>query len=178
VISPLLANIYLHYVLDLWMERRRRKEVRGAMIVVRYADDIVAGFQREEEANAFLQEVDERLKQFGLTLHPEKSRLIEFGRHAAARRKAAGQGKPETFNFLGFTHIASKTRHGRFTIRRKSIGKRLRSKLQEIKSELRRRFREPVPETGRWLRRVLQGYYQYFAVPYNFGALSQFRYEL
>jgi group II intron reverse transcriptase/maturase len=178
VISPLLANIYLHYAFDLWVQQRRRREVRGAMIVLRYADDIVAGFQHEEEAEAFLAEVADRLSQFGLNLHPGKSRLIEFGRHAASRRKAAGLGKPETFDFLGFTHIAAKTRNGRFVIRRRTIGKRQRRKLQEIKRELRRRFQDPVPETGRWLRQVLQGYYRYFAVPYNLDALNQFRYEV
>jgi hypothetical protein len=176
VISPLLANIYLHYAFDLWVQQRRRKEVRGAMIVVRFADDIVAGFQHKEEAEAFLADVGERLSRFGLSLHPSKSRLIEFGRHAASRRKAAGLGKPETFDFLGFTHIASKTRNGRFVIRRKTVGKRLRRKLREIKRELRRRFHDPVPETGRWLRQVLQGYYRYFAVPYNLDVLNQFRY--
>ena len=178
VISPLIANIYLHYVFDLWSHQRRCREMQGAMIAVRYADDIVAGFQHKEEAEAFLADVTGRLSQFGLTLHPVKSRLLEFGRHAAPRRKAAGLGKPETFTFLGFTHIASKTRNGRFVIRRKTIGKRLRRKLREIKRELRRRFQDPVPETGRWLRQVLQGYYRYFAVPYNMDTLSLFHYEI
>ena len=172
VISPLLANIYLHYAFDLWVEQRRRKEVRGAMIVVRFADDIVAGFQHKEAADAFLADVSNRLSKFGLTLHPGKSRLIEFG------RQAVGLGKPETFNFLGFTHIAAITRGGRFVIRRRTVGKRLRRKLQEIKRELRRRFQDPVPETGRWLRQVLQGYYRYFAVPYNLDSLNLFRYEI
>jgi RNA-directed DNA polymerase len=178
VISPLLANIYLHYAFDLWARQRRRKEVRGAMAVVRFADDIVAGFQHKEEAEAFLAEVGERLSQFGLTLHPGKTRLIEFGRQAGSRRKAAGLGKPETFTFLGLTHIVAKARRGHFVIRRKTAGKRSRRKLQEIKRELRRRFHDPVPETGRWLRQVLQGYYRYFAVPYNLDALNQFRYEV
>ncbi len=177
-ISPILANIYLHYAFDLWAQQRRRKEVRGAMVLVRFADDIVAGFQHKEEAEDFMRELACRLKEFGLTLHPEKSRRIEFGRHAAARRKAAGLGKPETFTFLGFTHIAAKTRKGGFVIRRKTIGKRLRRKLQEIKRELKRRYQDPVPETGRWLRQVLQGYYRYFAVPYNLDCLNQFRYEI
>ncbi len=179
VISPLLANIYLHYAFDLWVQQRRyRQEVRGAMIVVRFADDIVVGFQHQDEAEAFLTNIADRLSQFGLRLHPAKSRRIEFGRHAASRRKAAGLGKPETFNFLGFTHIASKTRNARFVIRRQTIGKRLHRKLQEIKRELRRRFQDPVPETGRWLRQVLQGYYRYFAVPYNLDTMNQFRYEV
>jgi hypothetical protein len=177
-ISPLLANICPHYAFDLWVQLRRRKEVRGAMIVVRFADDIVAGFQHKEEADAFLADVADRLSQFGLKLHPSKSRLIEFGRHAASRRKAAGLGKPETFNFLGFAHIAAITRGGRFVIRRRTVGKRLRRKLHEIKRELRRRFQDPVPETGRWLCQVLQGYYRYFAVPYNLDALNLFRYEI
>jgi group II intron reverse transcriptase/maturase len=178
VISPLLVNIYLHYVFDLWAHQRRCREVQGAMIVLRYADDIVAGFQHKEAADAFLSDVADRLSAFGLKLHPVKSRLLEFGRHAASRRKAAGLGKPETFTFLGFTHIASKTRSGRFVIRRKTIGKRLRRKLREIKRELRRRFQDPVPETGRWLRQVLQGYYRYFAVPYNLDTLNLFHYEI
>jgi len=176
VISPLLANMYLHYALDLWVRQRRDRQVRGAMIVVRYADDVVLGFQREEQAKSFLRDVEIRLKKFGLRLHPEKTRLIEFGRHAAARRRAAGLSKPETFNFLGFTHIGSKTRKGRFTVRRKTIGKRQQRKLQAIKRELRRRFQAPVPETGRWLRQVLQGYFQYYAVPYNLDSLNHFRY--
>jgi group II intron reverse transcriptase/maturase len=169
VISPLLANIYLHYSFDLWVQRRRRREVRGAMIVVRYADDIVVGFEHESEARAFLRDVETRLKQFGLTLHPKKSRLLAFGR---------GVAEPETFQFLGFTHIASKTRQGRFVIRRKTVNKRLRRKLRELKRELRQRLHDPVSETGQWLKQVLQGYYQYYAVPYNLDCLNQFRYEL
>lgn len=129
------------------------------MIVVRYGDDMAVGFQHREEAEAFLQDVRTRFNDFGLQLHSEKTRLIEFGRFAAARRKAVGESKPETFNFLGFTHICSQTRNGRFTIRRKTIAKRRRAKLQAIKTELRRRLHASVPETGRWLRSVLQGYY-------------------
>ena len=147
---------YFDYIQQDWMVR---------FLAHRIADDIVAGFQHKDEAEAFLTEVADRLRQFGLNLHPGKSRQIEFGRHAAARRKAAGLDKPETFNFLGFTHIVTKTRNGRFVIRRRTIGKRQRRKLQELKRELRRRFQDPVPETGRWLRQVLQGYYRYFAVP-------------
>jgi RNA-directed DNA polymerase len=178
VISPLLANIYLHYVFDLWAQQRRRRKVQGAMITVRFADDIVAGFQYREEADAFLADLAVRLSRFGLTLHPEKTRLIEFGRRAATRRKAEGQGKLETFDFLGFTHIAAFTRKGNFVIRRKTIRKRQQRKLREIKRELRRRFQRPVPETGRWLRQVLQGYYRYFAVPYNLDMLNKFRFEI
>ena len=160
------------------VQQRRRREVRGAMIVVRYADDIVAGFQHQDEADAFLTDVADRLSQFGLTLHSRKSRLIEFGRHAATRRKATGLGKPETFNFLGLTHMAAKTRNGCFVIRRRTIGKRLDRKLQEIKRELRRRLQDPVPETRRWLSQVLQGYYHYFAVPCNLDALNKYRYGI
>jgi RNA-directed DNA polymerase len=129
------------------------------MIVVRYGDDMVVGFEQREEAEAFLQDVRRRFSDFGLQLHSEKTRLLEFGRFAAARRKGAGQSKPETFNFLGFTHICSQTRTGRFTIRRKTIAKRRRAKLRAIKTELRRRMHASVPETGGWLRGVLQGYY-------------------
>jgi len=178
VISPLLSNIYLHYVFDLWMQQRRRKRMRGHSVVVRYADDIVAGFQHKEEAEGFMADLSERLERFGLSMHPEKTRLLEFGRVAASRRKRAGLAKPETFDFLGFTHIASRNSLGRFMIRRITIAKRQRRKLHEIKRELRRRFNRPVPETGRWLRQVLQGYYRYFAVPNNLNSLNQFRYEL
>ncbi len=178
VISPLLANIYLHYAFDLWAHRRRRREMQGQMVVVRYADDIVAGFEHEHEAKAFMADVATRMGEFGLTLHPTKSRMLQFGRHAAAQRRAAGRGKPETFTFLGFTHIASKTRRGHFVIRRLTVAKRQRRKLHDIKRELRRRFQDPVPETGRWLRRVLQGYYRYFAVPYNLDSLNTFQYQV
>ena len=178
VISPLLSNIYLHYVFDLWAERWRRQQCRGAMIMVRYADDILTGHQRSEEAIRFQSELEERLKRFGLQLNPEKSRRIEFGRYATSNRARLGKDKPETFDFLGFTHICSRTRKGRFTIRRKTKAKRRRAKLQEIKTELRRRMHESVPETGKWLRSVLQGYYQYFAVPYNLKALISLRYQV
>ena len=178
VISPFLANVYLHYVFDLWSEHRRRKQTQGAMIVVRYADDIVVGFQHREEAEAFHRELVVRLNGFGLSLHPIKTRLIEFGRYALIRRKTTGKGKPETFDFLGFTHICSRSRRGVFTIRRKTIGKRLHAKLRAIKKELRCRMNESVPETGQWLRSVLQGYYHYFAVPNNLSALVSLRYQL
>ena len=178
VISPLLSNIYLHYVFDLWMQKRHRKVLRGQSAVVRYADDIVACFQHKDEAERFMAELSERLELFGLSMHPEKTRLLEFGRSAAIRRKRAGLSKPETFDFLGFTHIASRNRLGRFTVRRITIAKRQRRKLREIKGELRRRFNRPVPETGLWLRQVLQGYYQYFAVPNNLNSMGQFRLEL
>lgn len=178
VISPLLSNIYLHYVFDLWMQNRHRKMLRGQSAVVRYADDIVACFEHKEEAERFMADLSQRLAQFGLTMHPEKTRLLEFGRSAAIRRRRAGLAKPETFDFLGFTHIASRNSLGRFTIRRITIAKRQRRKLREIKRELRRRFNRPVPETGLWLRQVLQGYYQYFAVPNNLNSMNQFHFQL
>lgn len=178
VISPLLSNIYLHYVFDLWAERWRRRQSRGAMIMVRYADDIVTGHQRSEEATRFRSELEARLKQFGLRLNHEKSRQIEFGRHATAKRARLGKGKPKTFDFLGFTHICSWTRKRKFTIRRKTNAKRQRAKLQQIKSALRGRMHASVPETGRWLRSVLQGYYQYFAVPCNLDSLISIRYQV
>lgn len=178
VISPLLANIYLHYVFDLWMQQRRVREIRGESIMVRFADDIVLGFEHNQEAEEIVAELPKRLDKFGLKLHPGKTRLVEFGRNAATRRKQAGQGKPETFDFLGFTHIASTTRRGRYAIRRKTIAKRQRKKLHKLKGELRRRYHQSIPEIGRWLRQVLQGYYRYFAVPYNINSLNRFRYYL
>ena len=178
VISPLLSNIYLHYVFDLWFKQRRERQMSGEAIVVRYADDIVAGFEHKQEAESFLLSLSERLEQFGLKMHPGKTRLLEFGRRAIENRKRAGLGKPETFDFLGFTHITSKDRRGRFAIRRQTIASRQRRKLSELKSKLRDRRHQPVPETGHWLKQVLQGYYRYFAVPGNLKALSQFRYRL
>jgi len=178
VISPLLSNIYLHYVFDLWFKHRRNKQMHGEAIVVRYADDIVAGFERKEEAEQFQAELSERLEKFGLKIHPKKTRLLEFGRLAISSRKRVGLGKPETFDFLGFTHIASIDGGGRFTIRRHTIARRQRGKLHKLKRELKRRSHDSVPKTGRWLRQVLQGYYRYFAVPGNQKSLSQFRYRL
>lgn len=179
VISPLLANIYLHYVLDLWAQRWRAQQASGEMILVRYADDFVMGFQQRADAERFLAELGERLRKFGLELHSEKTRLIEFGRFAASNRKQRGEGKPETFNFLGFTHICGRTRKtGQFIVRRKSIGKRLRAKLQAVKEQLRRRWHEPVAATGAWLRSVVQGYFNYHAVPRNYGSLAAFRREV
>ena len=178
VISPLLANIYLHYVFDLWAQQWRQRTAKGPVIMVRYADDIVMGFEYREEAERFLSELSERLDKFGLSLHPGKTRLIEFGRHAMENRKRKGQGKPETFDFLGFTHICAHTRKGVFTIRRKTIAKRLRRKLQQLKMELRERMHDPVPELGKWLRSVVQGYYRYHGVPYNLAQLRAFRHHL
>jgi len=175
VISPLLANIYLHYAFDLWAERWRRREAAGDMIIVRYADDIVVGFQYEADARRFWNMMRERLQEFALQLHPDKTRLIEFGRFAAANRKKKGLGKPETFDFLGFTHICGKDRRGRFQIRRKTRRDRKRAKLKEIKQELRRRMHHPIPEQGKWLRQVTTGYYAYYAVPTNYWSIWALR---
>ena len=178
VISPLLANIYLHYVLDLWAERWRRHEATGDMIIVRYADDFIVGFQHEGDARRFLNELRRRLEEFALSLHPEKTRLIEFGRFAAANRKRRGLGKPETFNFLGFTFICGKSRRGKFLIKRKSRRDRLRTKLKEVKEALRRCMHQPIPTQGRWLKQVIRGYFNYHAVPTNRRALVVFRDEV
>jgi group II intron reverse transcriptase/maturase len=175
VISPLLANIYLHYVLDLWAHRWRRREARGDMIIVRYADDLVAGFEHEDDARRFLDALRERFGAFSLSLHPGKTRLIEFGRHAAARRKKRGIGRPETFAFLGFTFICGKTRRGAFQLQRKTRRDRMRAKLQEIKTELRQRMHQSIPSQGHWLRQVVTGHFAYYAVPTNSRALSAFR---
>jgi group II intron reverse transcriptase/maturase len=176
VISPLLANIYLHYALDLWAERYRRREVTGDMIIVRYADDFIVGFEHEGEARRFLDTLRERLKEFALSLHPEKTRLIEFGRFAEENRRRLGLGKPETFHFLGFTFICGRSRRGKFQIRRKSRRDRMRAKLQAVKQELRRRMHQSILEQGKWLRQVVTGYFNYHAVPTNSRALSAFRF--
>jgi RNA-directed DNA polymerase len=178
VISPLLANIYLHYALDLWAARWRRRTATGEMIIVRYADDFIIGFQHHDDARLFLNEMRERLGKFALSLHPEKTRLIEFGRFAAERRKRRGLGKPETFNFLGFTFICGKTRAGKFQIRRKTRADRMREKLREIKEEMRRRMHQPIPAQGQWLARVVCGYFNYHAVPTNGRTLSVFRHHV
>lgn len=179
VASPLLANIYLHYVFDLWVNQWRRRKAQGDMIVVRYADDAVLGFERRSEAEAFLEQLRERMQKFGLELHPEKTRLMEFGRFARDNWKSGGGGKPGTFDFLGFTHICGKTKKGGwFTVRRQTVKKRLRSKLQAIGQELRKRWHERIAETGKWLRSVVQGYFNYHAVPGNFRALQTFRREV
>jgi len=176
VASPLLANIYLHYVFDLWVQHWRKHHATGDVIVVRYADDIVMGFEERADAERCLQEWKDRLRKFGLEFHPDKTRLIEFGRHAAANRKQRGEGKPEVFDFLGFTHICGKTRKaGRFIVKRKTIRKRLSAKLSELKEELRRRWHQPVVEVGKWLRSVVQGYFNYHAVPGNMDSLNSFR---
>jgi RNA-directed DNA polymerase len=181
VISPLLANICLHYVLDLWAERWRRREATGDMIIVRGAcpraarsaasgaDDVVAGFEHEADARRFLEAMRARFEEFALSLHPDKTRLIEFGRHAATRRAQRGLGKPETFNFLGFTLICGKSRQGRFLLKRRTRRDRMRTKLQEIKGELRRRMHQPIPEQGQWLRQVVTGF---FCLPRSANELS------
>jgi len=178
VISPLLSNIYLHYVLDQWVAEWRKNKAIGEVIIVRYADDFVMGFQYRREAERFLGEMKERFDQYGLEIHREKTRLIEFGRFAEANRAERGEGKPETFDFLGFTHICSRTQKGnRFTIRRKTIAKRLRTKLKEVREAIIRRRHEPVPVLGKWLRSVIQGHLNYFAVPGNRKAVDRFRTE-
>jgi RNA-directed DNA polymerase len=177
-ISPLLANIYLHYVLDLWADRWRKRIANGEMIIVRYADDFVVGFQHQNDATKFQAELSERLAKFGLELHETKTRLIEFGRFAANSRGKRGLGKPETFTFLGFTHYCGKTRKGCFTIKRKTAGKKLRAKLQEVKAKLRRNMHTDVGKVGKYLRSVLVGHYRYYAVPGNDRALKTFRFEI
>jgi group II intron reverse transcriptase/maturase len=178
VISPLLANVYLHYVFDLWAERWRWREARGTMIIVRYADDIVVGFEHETDAKRFQDAMRERLEAFALSLHPEKTRLIEFGRRAAASRAQKGLGKPETFNFLGFTFICGRSLRGRFLVHRRTRRARLQEKLREIKEEMRRRMHQPIPEQGKWLAQVVRGFFAYHAVPTNGAALVAFRYHV
>ena len=176
VISPILANLYLHYALDLWVDQWRRKKARGDVRIVRYADDAGLGFQYRTEADRFLKELQERRAKFGLELHPEKTRLIEFGRYAAERRKKRGQGKPETFNFLGFTHICGTSQKaGYFVVQRKTIGKRMAAKLKEIKAQLQRRMHESTADTLKWLQSVVRGYFRYHAVPGNEQQLRAFR---
>ena len=178
VISPLLANVYLHYVYDLWVQQWRKRHARGEMIVVRYADDTIVGCQFEDDARRFLDDLRERLAAFALTLHPEKTRLIAFGRFAQASRRRHGLGRPETFDFLGFTHICAESRDGRFQLRRQSMRTRLRAKLVEIREELRRRLHQRIAEQGQWLRSVVAGYFAYHAVPTNGRSLSAFRYHV
>jgi RNA-directed DNA polymerase len=176
VISPLLANIYLHYALDLWVEKWREKQAQGDVIIVRYADDFVMGFQHKQEAGSFLKELRERLAKFGLELHPDKTRLIEFGRFAAENRKKRGEGKPETFDFLGFTHICARTRKGNyFTVRRKTIAKRMRNKIKTVRAKLMQRRHDPIKELGEYVRSVVKGHFNYYAVPNNKRSIDAFR---
>src|SRR5258706_2179113 len=178
VVSPTLANIYLHYTFDLWAERWRHHEAHGNVIYVRYADDMAACFEHESDAVRFLAELRERWEKFALSLHPDKTRLIEFGRHAAADRAKRGLGKPETFNFLGFTHICGRSRGGLFSLHRKTRRDRMRAKLRALKGELKRRMHEPIPQQGRWLGQVVRGYFQYHAVPTNYPRLAAFRFHV
>jgi RNA-directed DNA polymerase len=174
-VSPLLANLYLHYVFDVWVQRWRTTQARGEVVVVRFADDFVVGFQHRGEAARFLVDLRERFTRFGLTLHPDKTRLIEFGRFAAENRQGRGDGKPETFNFLGFTHCCAKTRGGWFTVLRQTMRTRWQAKLRAVKIELRRRLHHPLSEQGAYLRAVVLGHNQYYGVPSNGPALSTFR---
>ena len=178
VVSPLLANIYLHYAFDLWADQWRRRHARGDVIIVRYADDIVVGFEDRATAEQFLSELRERFAKFNLELNADKTRLIEFGRSAARNRRRRGEGKPETFDFLGFTHICGETKKGRFQVKRRTIRKRLRGKLKEVKADLLKRLHRPVPETGKWLRDVVVGHGQYYGVPGNSESLNAFREEV
>ena len=175
VASPLLANIYLHYVFDLWADRWRKRHARGQIIIVRYADDIVMGFEYEGEARRFVADMRQRMEKFALSLHPEKTRLLEFGRYAAERRARRDLGKPETFNFLGFTHICGRSRQGVFQLKRQTRRDRMRAKLRALKEELQRRMHEPISLQGKWLRQVVRGYFGYHAVPTNCKSMSTFR---
>lgn len=176
--SPLLANVYLHYVFDLWVQNWRRTQARGHVIVIRYADDIIAGFQHESDARRFREGLTKRFAKFPLELHPEKTRLLEFGPYAAANRKRLGRGKPETFGFLGFTLICGKTRSGRFTVLRQTNRERMQAKLRAVKAELRQRLHDPVPEVGQWLASVIRGHVRYYGVPMNSPALQAFRLQV
>lgn len=174
-VSPQLANVYLHYVFDLWIQQWRKRHANGNVIVVRYADDFIVGFEKWKDAQQFLTDLRARMREFALELHPEKTRLVEFGRFAATRRREAGKGKPETFKFLGFTHICGKTLDGRFLLLRHTIRERMAAKLAEVKTEIQRRRHLPIPEQGKWLGSVVRGYNAYYAVPTNVHALQAFR---
>jgi len=175
-ISPLLANVYAHYVFDLWAHQWRQRHARGEVVIVRFADDAVVGFEHRDDAQRFWADLRDRLAKFGLELNAEKTRLIEFGRFAVERREARGLGRPETFQFLGFTHICAKTKTGRFQLKRVTDSKRLAAKLRSVKAELMRRRHQPIPEQGRWLANVLRGHTNYYGVPGNRKALLAFRY--
>jgi group II intron reverse transcriptase/maturase len=174
-VSPLLSNVYLHFVFDLWADQWRRN-ARGNVIVVRFADDYVVGFQYRSDAERFLADLRGRLAKFGLELAAEKTRLIEFGRYAARNRTARGLGKPETFQFLGLTHICAKSRrHGWFQLKRVTDTQRMHAKLHKVKAEMRRRMHRPIPEQGAWLGAVVQGHMNYYAVPGNLAAVTAYR---
>ena len=177
-ISPLLANIYLHYVFDLWANSWRNTKASGDVVMVRYADDIVMGFQYKHEAMRFLEELKDRFKKFNLEVHTEKTSLIEFGRYAVERRKERGEGKPDTFDFLGFTHMCSKSRKGKFTVLRKTSAKKLRNKLAELKKTMRKRLHWSIPDLGTWLKSVIVGHCRYYGVPWNGKSLTRFRSEI
>jgi RNA-directed DNA polymerase len=177
-LSPLLANVYLHYVLDLWADHWRRTRARGNVIITRFADDFIVGFEFQDDAERFLGELRGRLAEFSLELHPDKTRLIEFGPHAARLRKARGEGKPETFTFLGFRHIARMSRRGKFWVQRVTDKKKMAAKLTQVKAELMRKRHLPVPEQGKWLASVVRGHQAYYAVPGNTKAVSAFRYQV
>jgi group II intron reverse transcriptase/maturase len=174
-ISPLLANVYLHYVFDLWVHRWRKTKARGEVRVVRFADDFVVGFEHKEDGEGFLSELVERLKRFGLELHAQKTRLIEFGRYAEEDRQSRGEGQPETFNFLGFTHSCAKTRKGRFVVLRQTMRQRWQRKLKEVKAKLKQRMTTSVPVMGQYVRSVILGHMRYYAVPMNAVSVSDFR---
>ena len=174
-ISPLLANVYLHYVFDLWAHRWRTRDAHGDVVIVRFADDFVVGFQHRDDAERFLAELRDRFAHFGLTLHPDKTRLLEFGRFAAPNRRDRGDGKPESFNFLGFTHSCATTRKGGFTVLRQTMRQRMQAKVKAVGTVLRQRLHRPVPEVGAYLRAVLLGHFRYYGVPMNGRALSAFR---
>ncbi len=178
VISPLLANVYLHYAFDLWIKHWRRHQAAGDVVVVRYADDLVVGFQNKADAVRFLREFRERLAKFGLEVHPEKTRLLEFGRFAAVDRRKRGEKKPETFTFLGFIHQCGTSPRGLFVVWRQTANKRMVAKLKQIKQTLRCRMHEPLDQTGTWLKSVSEGFYQYHAVPGNLRAMNAFRHRL
>jgi len=177
-VSPLLANVYLHYVLDLWADWWRRRHAYGDVIIVRWADDFIVGFEHERDAQRFLAELRQRFAEFGLELHPDKTRLIEFGRYAAQRRRARGLGKPETFDFLGFTHICAKSKNGRFWLKRITISKRMRAKLREVNDQLKHRRHLPIPVQGKWLASVVRGHMAYYAVPGNTDTVTTFRFHV
>lgn len=175
MISPLVANVYLHYVFDLWADQWRKRSAKGEVIIVRFADDIVMGFEFREDAESFQEQMIERLNKFNLELNNEKTQIVEFGRHAAADRKIRGARRPETFDFLGFTFICGETQNGRFVVKRQTRRKKIRSKLVELRKTLRKRMHEKIPVIGQWLRVVLLGHYRYFGVHYNYPCMSAYR---
>jgi len=178
VISPLLANLYLHYAYDLWARQWHRRHATGKMLVVRYADDTVVGFEHRADAERFLSDLQQRMAEFALELHPDKTRLIEFGKRATANRATRKEGKPETFDFLGFTHICGRSRRGGFLLHRHTRRKSMRGKLQEVEKELRRRWHQSIPEQGQWLGQVVRGFNQYFGVPTNYKPMATFRHHV